>query len=579
VRPPRSPWPALAVPTLAASLLLTAVPATADDHETAGDEPRNIILLIADGMGFNHVDAASLWQYGEAAYQSAEANPLLAEPGQPSVDSQIYQDFPVRIAAETGYVFSPDYDSEGTWAHFDNVRREATFTTASGEEQRILVTDSGAAGTAMSAGVRTRRVLGLDRDREPVSGVVDSAFASGRTAGLVTNQPFWATTTAAFAVNQDESADPQSISDEILRNEKLTVLMGGGHPDFDSDGQPRERDLSNVGEDLWGDLLGDDPSPELASWTLIDDREGIVALAEADDVPERVFGLAPNGTNLQHGRSGDREQPFGTPFLETSPRLHEMARSTYQVLDANSDEGFFALIEAATVDSAGHEGELGRTIEDMVEFNLAVEETVDWVEENSSWDDTMVIATSDHETGYLLGPDAGPTEDHPLGWTALTGEAGELPEADFYDFTDGEPGDRAPHYHTNQLVPVYAKGAGSQFLEARATKEDIVRGPYIHLTDIAHTVFELWGDPPPFGEDPDPEPEPEPVDPPAPRAPTDKDQCRNGGWQDLDDPSFRNRGQCVSFVTSGELRGPPANANAPAAGPNRPANNDRGRRG
>jgi hypothetical protein len=33
--------------------------------------------------------------------------------------------------------------------------------------------------------------------------------------------------------------------------------------------------------------------------------------------------------------------------------------------------------------------------------------------------------------------------------------------------------------------------------------------------------------------------------------PTDKDQCKNGGWQDLADDldqPFRNQGQCVSFV-------------------------------
>ena len=30
--------------------------------------------------------------------------------------------------------------------------------------------------------------------------------------------------------------------------------------------------------------------------------------------------------------------------------------------------------------------------------------------------------------------------------------------------------------------------------------------------------------------------------------PTNKDQCKNGGWQTFNNPSFRNQGQCVSFV-------------------------------
>jgi hypothetical protein len=32
--------------------------------------------------------------------------------------------------------------------------------------------------------------------------------------------------------------------------------------------------------------------------------------------------------------------------------------------------------------------------------------------------------------------------------------------------------------------------------------------------------------------------------------PTSKDQCKDGGWQDFDNPSFKNQGDCVSSVVS-----------------------------
>lgn len=32
--------------------------------------------------------------------------------------------------------------------------------------------------------------------------------------------------------------------------------------------------------------------------------------------------------------------------------------------------------------------------------------------------------------------------------------------------------------------------------------------------------------------------------------PTSMDQCKNGGWSTFQDPSFRNQGQCVSYVVS-----------------------------
>ena len=30
--------------------------------------------------------------------------------------------------------------------------------------------------------------------------------------------------------------------------------------------------------------------------------------------------------------------------------------------------------------------------------------------------------------------------------------------------------------------------------------------------------------------------------------PTSKDQCKHGGWQTFNNPSFKNQGQCVSYV-------------------------------
>jgi hypothetical protein len=37
---------------------------------------------------------------------------------------------------------------------------------------------------------------------------------------------------------------------------------------------------------------------------------------------------------------------------------------------------------------------------------------------------------------------------------------------------------------------------------------------------------------------------------PAIGPPLDKDECKNGGWMTFNNPSFRNQGDCVSFVVS-----------------------------
>lgn len=40
--------------------------------------------------------------------------------------------------------------------------------------------------------------------------------------------------------------------------------------------------------------------------------------------------------------------------------------------------------------------------------------------------------------------------------------------------------------------------------------------------------------------------------PPTAPAPTDKDQCKNGGWKTFTNPYFKNQGQCVSYVQANE---------------------------
>lgn len=101
---------------------------------------------------------------------------------------------------------------------------------------------------------------------------------------------------------------------------------------------------------------------------------------------------------------------------------------------------------------------------------------IDWVETNSNWRETLLIVTADHETGYLEGNFSGDR------WGIISGRKG-LPAYGTWYSTD----------HTNQLVPVYAKGAGTKQLLARATKTDPVRGAYLDNTDLANVLLdELW---------------------------------------------------------------------------------------
>lgn len=45
------------------------------------------------------------------------------------------------------------------------------------------------------------------------------------------------------------------------------------------------------------------------------------------------------------------------------------------------------------------------------------------------------------------------------------------------------------------------------------------------------------------------------LDPVLVGPPTDKNECKNGGWMTFDNPTFKNQGACVSYVQSNEAAG------------------------
>jgi alkaline phosphatase len=133
-----------------------------------------------------------------------------------------------------------------------------------------------------------------------------------------------------------------------------------------------------------------------------------------------------------------------------------MAEGALNVLGQDED-GFFLMVEGGAVDWAAHANDTGRLIEEQVSFNEMVGSVVDWVETNSSWDETMVIVTTDHGNGLLLGPDAAEVPFQPV----QNNGQGELPGVSWHTGN-----------HTNELVPIWAQGQGAEFMAEAATKVD-----------------------------------------------------------------------------------------------------------
>jgi len=131
------------------------------------------------------------------------------------------------------------------------------------------------------------------------------------------------------------------------------------------------------------------------------------------------------------------------------------------------------MIEGGATDWASHSNQKGRLIEEMNGFFEAVDAVCAWVEKNSSWNETMLIVTGDHETGLLWG-------EKPFMPLVDKGK-GNLPVMNFNS-----------NDHTNSLIPFYAKGAGSELYLNFADERDSVRGPFIQNAEIAQLIHLLW---------------------------------------------------------------------------------------
>ena len=465
-------WLTRGVVTAATAGLLVAgaAPALADDDAPQG--PKNVILLIGDGMGYMHIDSTSLYENGTANWQvrTDSAGNIVPVPGTPSQVFETWDHVDMTTYADGG-----SYDPERAWTEFGYVNDNPT--------------DSAAAGTAMATGHKTYNSgLGVDADGNPVENLSERALRLGKAAGSISSVQFSHATPAAFYAHEESRNSYHAIADDGLRSD-MTVIMGAGHPYYsDSNELLDTPDFGYISEESFNKLRDGQ-----SDYAFVEDKADFEALAAGGETPDRVSGIAQVASTLQQGRAiavdsgadyenpdvvAQESEPYQTPFNEGVPSLETMTKASLNVLD-NDEDGFFLHVEGGAIDWTGHANETARNIEETQDFNASVEAVVDWVETNSNWEETLVIVTADHETGYLGG--AGQDPD----WTAMEGSAGATPVVDWYSGN-----------HTNQLIPVFAKGANSAELLGRVRGTDPVRGDFIDNTDVANFLMrDLWAVP------------------------------------------------------------------------------------
>jgi alkaline phosphatase len=322
-------------------------------------QPKNIILLIGDGMGTSQVYA------GYTAKKSIM-----------NITSMPVSGFSV------------------TWSADD------------------FITDSGAGGTALSSGIKTKNgSIGVDTSGKSVETILEMAEKRGLSTGLVSTSSITHATPASFIAHTPNRSKYEDIAYDFLRTD-IDVFIGGGYNNF-----ARRADSLNLIDSLKarGYFIARDLKD-----VNIQSTKRLAALLAYEHLPQMSKGrgnMLPNAT--------------------------EMAIS---MLDKN-DKGFFIMIEGSQIDWGGHANDVAYIVDEMVDFDNAVGKALEFAAKDG---ETLVIVTADHETGGL----------GIIGGSIATGDV---------------QGAFLVKDHTATMVPVFAFGPGSEMFTGVQDNTDIFK--------------------------------------------------------------------------------------------------------
>ncbi|KAK6349007.1 hypothetical protein TWF730_009767 [Orbilia blumenaviensis] len=251
-----------------------------------------------------------------------------------------------------------------------------------------LVTDSAAGATAFSCGMKSYNgAISILPDGNPCGTVLEAAKAAGYMTGLVVTTSITDATPACFNshVNmrweQDRIAE-QQIGDGPLG--RVTDLMfGGGLCHF----TPNTSIGSCRGDDR--DLIKE---ARAGGFQLAYTMNAFKYLRMGKFVKFPILGLWAPG-----------DIPYDIDRLDTEfPSLAAMAETAITALEIEtrtSDKGFFLMIEGSRIDHAGHGNDPAAQVREVRAFDKAFEVVLKKIDQMET--ETIVISTSDHETGGL----------------------------------------------------------------------------------------------------------------------------------------------------------------------------------
>ena len=295
----------------------------------------NIIFLIGDGMGLSQITSARIANYGADKRLNIEKMPV------------------------TGLINT----------HSSN----------------DLITDSGAAGTALATGYKTNNgMISVSPDGKRLRTILEACRDIGMSSGLVVTCTITHATPAVFASHVMSRNDEATIASQLLEN-KVNVMLGGGRMFFLPESEPgsKRHDERNL---------------------LVEaQKKGYLYIQTKEELGESRGNYILGLFQLGH-----------LTTIPPEPSLGEMTDKAIELLRKNR-KGFFLMVEGSQIDWACHDNDTDNTIRQTLLFDEAVKVALDFALENKH---TLVLVTADHECGGM-GINSGSLDGKELsiGWT------------------------------------------------------------------------------------------------------------------------------------------------------------------
>ncbi len=257
-----------------------------------------------------------------------------------------------------------------------------TFSASNG------VTDSAASGTALSTGSKTSNGrIGVDADGNNLYSVALNAKNSGMAVGIATTVCINHATPSAFYAHNTSRHNYNEIAQWMLE------------ADYDFYAGGDAKCTSEQRNDLYGRA----------------EKQGYTIVRGYDEYKAK----APKADKMMlYQKKVAEEIPYTIDRTADDLTLAQITKAGIDFLSKKSKkEGFFMMVEGGKIDYASHSDDAATMINEVLDFNAAIEEAFEFYKKHK--DETLIIVTADHETGGIV---LGYTGEYKLNLKALSSQ-------------------------------------------------------------------------------------------------------------------------------------------------------------